>query len=54
MKIYLLSALFPFATLTVLAADDPFAASLFQKSCATCHMSAAQAARIPQLDVLTY
>ena len=53
MKIYLLSAFFPLATLTALAADDPYAASMFQKNCATCHMSAAQAAaRIPQLDVL--
>jgi len=52
MKIYLLSALFPLATLTVLAADDPYAASLFQKNCATCHLSSQAAARIPQLDVL--
>ena len=53
MKIYLLSALFCLATLTVLAADDPYAALLFQKNCANCHMSASQAAaRIPQLDVL--
>jgi polyvinyl alcohol dehydrogenase (cytochrome) len=52
MKIYLLSPLFLLATLNVLAADDPYAASLFQKNCATCHMSAAQAARIPQLDAL--
>jgi len=52
MKIYFLSALFPLATLTAFAADDPYAASLFQKNCATCHMSASQTARIPQLDVL--
>ena len=53
MKIYLLSALFPLTALSVLAADDPYAASLFQKNCAACHMSASQAAaRIPQLDVL--
>src|SRR5215472_579879 len=53
MKIYLLSALFLLATLSGLAADDPYAASLFQQNCATCHMSASQAAaRIPQLDVL--
>ena len=52
MKIYLLSALFPLATLTVFAADDPYAASLFQKNCAVCHVSTAQAARIPQLDAL--
>jgi mono/diheme cytochrome c family protein len=44
--------LFPRATLTVLAADDPYAVSLFQKNCATCHMSSQAAARIPQLDVL--
>jgi polyvinyl alcohol dehydrogenase (cytochrome) len=53
MKICLLFALFPVTASTVLAADDPYAASLFQKNCATCHMSASQAAaRIPQLDVL--
>src|SRR6516164_4050054 len=52
MKIYLLSVLFPLATFAVLAADDPYAASLFQKNCAACHVSAAQAARIPQLDAL--
>src|SRR5215471_20276410 len=52
MKIDLLSALFPLAALTVLAADDPYAASLFQKNCATCHMSPQAAARIPQLDAL--
>src|SRR5262252_4001654 len=52
MKIYLLSALFPLATLSVLAADDPYAASLFQKNCATCHMSSQAAARIPQVEVL--
>ena len=52
MKLYLLSALFPLATLTALAADDTYAASLFQKNCATCHASPSQAARIPQLDAL--
>src|SRR5215467_2484495 len=53
MKLCLLSALFSLATLTGLAADDPYAASLFQKNCATCHASASQAAaRIPQLDAL--
>src|SRR5262249_14021379 len=52
MKLCLLSALFPLATLTALAADDPYAASLFQKNCATCHASPSQAARIPQLDAL--
>jgi mono/diheme cytochrome c family protein len=52
MKIFLLSGLLPLATLTVLAADDPYAASLFQKNCSTCHMSSRAAARIPQLDVL--
>src|SRR5215469_5629670 len=52
MKIYLLSALVPLATWSALAADDQYAASLFQKNCATCHMSAQAAARIPQVDVL--
>ena len=41
------------APLAAYAADDPYAASLFQKNCASCHASASQAAaRIPQLDVL--
>lgn len=52
MKLCLLSVLFPLATLTALAAEDPYATSLFQKNCATCHASPSQAARIPQLDVL--
>ena len=40
----------PFA---VYAADDPYAAALFQKHCATCHESAAGGeARIPQRAVL--
>src|SRR5690242_525701 len=40
----------PFA---VYAADDPYAAALFQKHCATCHESAAGGeARIPQRVVL--
>lgn len=35
------------------AADDPYAAQLFLKNCASCHASSAQAgARIPQIDVL--
>jgi len=52
MKLCLLFALVPLATLTALAADDPYAALLFQKNCAACHSSASQAARIPQLDAL--
>jgi mono/diheme cytochrome c family protein len=35
------------------AADDPYAAALFQKNCATCHQAGGEAAaRIPQLSVL--
>jgi polyvinyl alcohol dehydrogenase (cytochrome) len=35
------------------AADDPYAAQLFQKNCASCHQSATGAgSRIPQIDVL--
>ena len=53
MKLCRLTVLFSLTMLTVLAADDPYAASLFQKNCATCHASASQAAaRIPQVDVL--
>ena len=53
MKLHLLPALFPLVAFTVFAADDPYAASLFQKNCAKCHMSGSQAAaRIPQLDEL--
>ena len=36
-----------------IAADDPYAAALFQKNCATCHQAGGEAAaRIPQLSVL--
>lgn len=50
MKRPLLLALLPLA---VLAADDPYAAQLFQKHCATCHASEAGASgRIPQIAVL--
>ena len=50
MKRYLLFLLAP---LIAYAADDPYAAQLFQKNCASCHASSAQAgARIPQMDVL--
>ena len=35
------------------AADDPYAAALFQKNCATCHQAGGEAAaRIPQISVL--
>jgi polyvinyl alcohol dehydrogenase (cytochrome) len=35
------------------AADDPYAAALFQKTCATCHQAGGEtAARIPQISVL--
>ncbi|HJT86376.1 MAG TPA: PQQ-binding-like beta-propeller repeat protein [Bryobacteraceae bacterium] len=52
MKLCLLSVWCTFAAWTALAADDPYAASVFQKNCATCHASPSQAARIPQLDAL--
>jgi polyvinyl alcohol dehydrogenase (cytochrome) len=39
--------------LVIFAADDPYAAQLFQKHCASCHQSAAGASgRIPQIAVL--
>lgn len=45
--------LFLIAPLALLAADDPYAAQLFQKHCASCHDSAAGAGgRIPQVAVL--
>ena len=48
-----LCSLFLLASLIACAADDPYAAQLFQKNCASCHASSAQAgARIPQMDVL--
>jgi polyvinyl alcohol dehydrogenase (cytochrome) len=41
------------ASLAVFAADDPYAAQLFQKHCASCHNSATGASgRIPQIAVL--
>ena len=44
---------FLLASVIACAADDPYAAQLFQKNCASCHASSAQAgARIPQMDVL--
>src|SRR5271169_4745227 len=50
MKLYSLLLIGP---LIACAADDPYAAALFQKNCASCHASSAQAgARVPQLDVL--
>src|SRR5579863_1108579 len=50
MKLYSLILMAP---LIACAADDPYAAQLFQKNCASCHASSAQAgARIPQMDVL--
>ena len=45
--------LFVFASVTALAADDPYAAQLFQKHCASCHNSEAGASgRVPQLAAL--
>src|SRR5580692_11424844 len=50
MKLYSLLLMAP---LIACAADDPYAAQLFVKNCASCHASSAQAgARIPQMDVL--
>jgi len=50
MKFYFLLLMAP---LIAWAAEDPYAAQLFQKNCASCHASSAQAgARIPQMDVL--
>src|SRR5579872_379989 len=50
MKLCFLLAIVPFA---LCAADDPYAAQLFQKHCASCHDSSAGAGgRIPQVAVL--
>jgi polyvinyl alcohol dehydrogenase (cytochrome) len=44
---------FAMASFAALAADDPYAAQLFQKHCASCHNSAAGAGgRIPQISTL--
>jgi polyvinyl alcohol dehydrogenase (cytochrome) len=44
---------FVIASVTALAADDPYAAQLFQKHCASCHNSEAGASgRVPQLPAL--
>src|SRR3984885_13073687 len=44
---------FAVASITALAADDPYAAQLFQKHCASCHNSEAGAGgRIPQISAL--
>ncbi len=49
MKLCLLLLLLP----VLRAADDPYAAQLFQKHCASCHQSATGAStRIPQIDTL--
>ncbi len=45
--------LFVVASVTMLAADDPYAAQLFQKHCASCHNSEAGAGgRVPQIAAL--
>jgi polyvinyl alcohol dehydrogenase (cytochrome) len=45
--------LFVFASVVALAADDPYAANLFQKHCAACHNSEAGAGgRVPQMAAL--
>jgi polyvinyl alcohol dehydrogenase (cytochrome) len=44
---------FAIASIAALAADDPYAAQLFQKHCASCHNSEAGAGgRIPQISAL--
>ncbi|HTB20320.1 MAG TPA: PQQ-binding-like beta-propeller repeat protein [Bryobacteraceae bacterium] len=44
---------FVIAAITSLAADDPYAAQLFQKHCASCHNSEAGASgRVPQISAL--
>jgi polyvinyl alcohol dehydrogenase (cytochrome) len=44
---------FAIASITALAADDPYAAQLFQKHCASCHNSEAGAGgRVPQISEL--
>ncbi len=44
---------FAMASVTALAADDPYAAQLFQKHCASCHNSEAGAGgRVPQIAAL--
>lgn len=51
MRFYWLFAIVPLAAAA--AADDPYAAQLFQKHCASCHNSEAGAGgRIPQIDAL--
>jgi len=48
-----LCLLFAIASATVVAADDPYAAELFQKHCASCHNSEAGAGgRVPQISAL--
>ena len=44
---------FAMASFAALAADDPYAAQLFQKNCASCHNSEAGAGgRVPQIAAL--
>src|SRR6202162_6582936 len=48
-----LSCLLLIAPALAFAADDPYAAALFQKNCATCHQAGGDAAeRHPQISVL--
>src|SRR6202162_329753 len=48
-----LSCLLLIPSALAFAADDPYAAALFQKNCATCHQAGGEAAaRIPQMSVL--
>src|SRR5579863_2263208 len=50
MKLFYLPLIAP---LVIWAADDPYAAQLFQKHCASCHDSASGAeGRVPQVSVL--
>ena len=44
---------FAIASIAAFAADDPYAAQLFQKHCASCHNSEAGAGgRVPQISAL--
>src|SRR5579864_5388919 len=52
-SVFLFSCLLLIAPALAFAADDPYAAALFQKNCAACHQAGGEAAaRIPQIAVL--
>src|SRR5580698_4305519 len=53
MKLCLFFTIASIACIAAFAADDPYAAQLFQKHCASCHNSEAGAGgRVPQLPAL--